>query len=1467
MADRIQQRRDTAARWASYNPILLEGEIGWVTDNPNQYKIGDGVNAWNSLPLRGYSGTVAGTIGSDETAVLSQAASSKLTGLTRFLLFSASKEYKKGRIVNYEGILYRFTADHPAGAWMGTDVVESSLKEAVDQQFYETMGADMWENGYYITKTGIRSTTTNLGFSATNYLPISGTEDIVVQGGWLSPGGDIVPIAFYDKDKVFISSYSTPENTDEYFTVKASDIPVGARYIQCTANIIRGTVQAQFPRIIGVDYMSMLGLVNETRDELLELTKIVSEDGGFSCIPLVIPNYILSTSSGVSKWMRTQAWDVSLTKIFDGSKKLTIQGIPINSNILVIFFKDLNTNDSNYISASWINASSPVVTSGTVSIPAEARLAVIDIPKANYVEESGGYRNFRVIQEGAGASQALVAENKKTLSGYFFTIKDRCVMETGGVRGSNGLDSTPLLPITGKMPIRLQGGWRNANSKITPIAFYDAQQQFLSCYMGDTEGTNTGVYEYAVEDIPEGAAYIRCCVNNLRWGTDGCSLYGVDLASLSSAGVDNFNWNQSQTKDGSFSGEPNVVLGYLVSSTNGIYGGYLPSELWDCSWTFLYKGATTLKCEGAIPSFVAWFNSSYPSEETFISFQTWTGDSMSIPAGAKLAIIDYSKASNAEGYSNLRVTQGNFGAFRKEDLEDTFYSLGLLTYKDGDSIDVGAVVDGYQRPDGTILITSDYVHQDVVIPDYTKKYHVVITRWPQSSGGIYFMVAFNSEGLPIRGMYPNPVPGYGLDEIVKFPIGTAKVAINWRSNYPKAPTVNIAVAENIDIKEMQEEVAKHDEILRQKTYTLQEMISQVRGQFINASGVPATNGSFYYTRYDIADVNLDYRLTSGYGSNTGISFVHYYDEENNHLGAEYYVSTPVGGSYQLDRAKLHFPAGTSYILANCSNLYQVKLEIMTEGDYYDLSQLGKETSGLMKVHIYGMETSLNTDLFYVRSSYNKAKTKDIIVLYYTNLNGLISPKAAYVGPSDLTDAQLMVSTYLQSSHGDSTAPFFQSSVYWHLYAQHGYIIPYIPNSNGMVTADIGAIWKDQLDRQFVIGNVTGSSIYLLPIFDTSGGEGHDSRSWQTPLQTAVNALTHVSGGTTTTPITGATQSTVQLRPIMQSYNRKYMIDGNMIDGNMIAAEGDYWCDDFQVSESQIGYDPSTVAQNNWFPTPGVVGTPNLEGALELARFTWSYNFKGSTVCVNTTVDVRRKIECQSYGACQQQFFFDKGSYKAMFMIPKAAARNGVEIDKPFNSPSTSSTSYGYWRNDTYLKDVDKLIDRQIGFLQDPNADDYLIGMAAGLSLVSGDTIEEKRRQNIPIATSTDGHQRLGSFSPSNTNKFYIAAVNTAPFADDGYNFPNTYFKEINYYVSYFDPSDNVGQVYWYKDGEQYVIYAHCQSVQSRIGINVPDFMEGLGLEIVEQTDGAQLLTSTIQNGQFFVNYNTDEANYIVLKTK
>ena len=60
----FQLRRDTAANWAFFNPILLNGELGIETDT-YWFKIGDGTRQWNSITtyngLYGPSGTTGPT--------------------------------------------------------------------------------------------------------------------------------------------------------------------------------------------------------------------------------------------------------------------------------------------------------------------------------------------------------------------------------------------------------------------------------------------------------------------------------------------------------------------------------------------------------------------------------------------------------------------------------------------------------------------------------------------------------------------------------------------------------------------------------------------------------------------------------------------------------------------------------------------------------------------------------------------------------------------------------------------------------------------------------------------------------------------------------------------------------------------------------------------------------------------------------------------------------------------------------------------------------------------------------------------------------------------------------------------------------------------------------------------------------------------------------------------------------------
>ena len=49
MSYSVQMRRDTLANWNSVNPVLAQGEWGWVLGTED-FKIGDGIHAWLDLP-------------------------------------------------------------------------------------------------------------------------------------------------------------------------------------------------------------------------------------------------------------------------------------------------------------------------------------------------------------------------------------------------------------------------------------------------------------------------------------------------------------------------------------------------------------------------------------------------------------------------------------------------------------------------------------------------------------------------------------------------------------------------------------------------------------------------------------------------------------------------------------------------------------------------------------------------------------------------------------------------------------------------------------------------------------------------------------------------------------------------------------------------------------------------------------------------------------------------------------------------------------------------------------------------------------------------------------------------------------------------------------------------------------------------------------------------------------------------
>ena len=73
----VKVKRATAARWASQNPVLAAGEIGYETDT-RKMKLGDGTSSWTQLSYLVADGTGTGT----DTGTGGQAATIRIGTVT-----------------------------------------------------------------------------------------------------------------------------------------------------------------------------------------------------------------------------------------------------------------------------------------------------------------------------------------------------------------------------------------------------------------------------------------------------------------------------------------------------------------------------------------------------------------------------------------------------------------------------------------------------------------------------------------------------------------------------------------------------------------------------------------------------------------------------------------------------------------------------------------------------------------------------------------------------------------------------------------------------------------------------------------------------------------------------------------------------------------------------------------------------------------------------------------------------------------------------------------------------------------------------------------------------------------------------------------------------------------------------------------------------------------------------------------
>lgn len=877
-------------------------------------------------------------------------------------------------------------------------------------------------------------------------------------------------------------------------------------------------------------------------------------------------------------------------------------------------------------------------------------------------------------------------------------------------------------------------------------------------------------------------------------------------------------------------------------------------------WKYLVTGGNVYYFSGEFAAgttlyFLTWFNSSdeqiavEPYKGNMASLVSYTDKGVKAPLNAAYALLNVVKSRSSK--SNLKSTS----VIMSEDLLNELNDVVQETKQNKafivelNPIEPSVTGNKWLSPDG---VYHDISSMDVYLHDVTAGEDYLISgSLSAGNENVYLLLWLDTFGNVIKSeLKANGVDGITVERLpVTAPDGAAVAAVNINRRRVNSYSFG-TFGSYISLEKDHNDLTKKADLA-----FVSKSVQMVPDDVTDGGFWDYNTGSFKsfagyeMRRYNVEEGN-EYSFSASFAKNVTLYAVGWFDENGLLVYKEPYKGSP-SQEMTFVKEKVVAPRMASYALLNVQKTRSPRYGFYRSGDVFDFNEMYEKINssdrGNMEVTIEGMEQLGGRVV--IRARYDDEN--DLVVVYHRGDNDQITPFESFMGSRLLTTASIMVATNKFHDWHDSTSPLRNgSNAPWHMFAQHGYEIPTVNCTHSLTSEDIGSVWTDQLGRRFTLGKISGNTLYLLPEVSGPDANGLYTRSWvnHTAGNSAISTLTD---GVTTLSVTS--QSYTQLKPIQEKTNFSVIVDGTRVEGN-----GTYMCNDLILSETLACYNPFTV--ETWFPTP-VKNTVAI-------YLTQSFNIHGLSHRYDTILDVREPLVFGAYGATQGQCLVsgDFGGTGAItdgldgyVFVPKIKKTiNGNRADVPHVTAS-SSDDISFTRDSATLYDVNDQPDREVTFLYNPITHRYLAGFATGVSLLRGASVKAKRNQYIVI----DGTG--GSMSYANRNKFYVNLIRGVYFENNA--LPAGFVETFSTYFSYFNPESNVGQVYWYKDGNCYVIYAHYQTANTNVPISLPAEMDGLQVEVVEKTDGVTLVTDNIANGKIYVTTDSSDHNYIVLRTK
>lgn len=881
--------------------------------------------------------------------------------------------------------------------------------------------------------------------------------------------------------------------------------------------------------------------------------------------------------------------------------------------------------------------------------------------------------------------------------------------------------------------------------------------------------------------------------------------------------------------------------GHFVDNNHVVSGSgtwetatYKNNSSYDCIWVLVKDGAKKINLTGATVRGYYYFDTLNPIGKSPIAYNTSGG----VVSGVKLCLINAAKEDNVGGYDNLVVTQ-----------DYNYVTNRISATKAADEASKDFVI----LPRKAISVNSG--SESVSIIDMSSRDCAFIYLKPYTSfislenvvlaSGTYFFFSDTDVSFEnLLGSTTGSVIEGAMLAVVNIDLSNS--ANDYYKNVDLKYQYNAIAASELNNIQMS---------AREKHYSLLEPDEIIEHARCYKGDIQESSALDLYV-YNI-DPLKRYCFSGSYSAGVaGIYYIAYFDDEDNFITYDSYY----GKNTSFSKALLNVPASAAKIKMNVYRNYSSSFNLseVILGDYYDMDAILSTVNSIapLKVVVAADKT------FYVRHKIDDDHDGILTFKYYTAYGlsyNCIMQSAYYVGLNTESDTDIMSKSEYQTCR-DSQSPVFTDN-FGPMYSNHGYAIPrvVIPE-HGLDDNDLGTEWYDQLDRHYKIGRINGSSLYLLPVIDTSGGRGYEMPSWRYS-QTMPTQITKVGTGTTLN-VESAYRYDYQ---VSQLRNTRVIINGKEV------GEGTYICSEVELAYEQLGYNPLDVQV--WYPTPEYGGL-----MLTMDRHFTVTGSKGFlSLTSNTVLNNLYPYPLHHYIDVVPQLPFKIGDYDAHVYIPKMNKHDtDIDFRAEFISNDDTHPAVRYYRNSDDIVDVNDIPDRAYCYLKNEN-DEILYGCAGGHSLVRGMSVKSIRNNYIAIGNSTNKLAEIGIWNPPAGNKHYnnIIAMTKAMYDDPtspdavANHVPDTFINEFEGYMCWYKPQNDI-QTFFHRSKEGYVVYIHTNKTIDKGYAVLPDFMNNLAVDsIIEQTNGIALKTNTVIDGKiFFTSDNSQiEYNYLVVRLR